>query len=147
MIDVLIIDDCTTVRHMLELVLKHAGDMRVVGVADSALTGLEELERKRPDVITLDLSLPDSDGLEFLDLLLFNPDRREQIIVLTGAEGLAQIARAHGAFACFEKGTLMTRVDQFLQSIRDAAATPRLSEAHLNSRLTSLSKRPGTSAH
>jgi two-component system, OmpR family, KDP operon response regulator KdpE len=61
---VLVIDDEIQIRRLLELTLKSEG-YRVL-LADTAQEGLRRAETERPELILLDLGLPDMDGLEVL---------------------------------------------------------------------------------
>jgi DNA-binding NarL/FixJ family response regulator len=62
MIRVLIVDDHPIVREGVTAVLEHERDIIVVGAADSIDDGLRLAAKLRPDVILLDLKLPDANG-------------------------------------------------------------------------------------
>lgn len=61
---ILVIDDETQIRKMLRIALKSVG--YDVSEADSVDSGLNALVRQQPDLVILDLGLPDGDGLELL---------------------------------------------------------------------------------
>jgi len=61
---VLAVDDDPSIRHMLERVLSRTYDLVVA--ADGELA-LEEVRRRRPDLVLLDLRMPVMDGSEFLE--------------------------------------------------------------------------------
>ena len=63
---VVIIDDHPIVRHGLAAVLNRAAGLQVVGEADDAPTGYALVQRSRPDVVILDLSLPGASGLDLI---------------------------------------------------------------------------------
>jgi two-component system KDP operon response regulator KdpE len=63
----LIIDDEVQIRRLLRVVLE--GEDYQVHEAETGQQGLMEIASRRPDVILLDLGLPDSDGLEVLKRL------------------------------------------------------------------------------
>ena len=60
----LIIDDEVQIRRLLRVALEAAG--YVVHDAETGQMGLQEIALRRPDVVLLDLGLPDMDGLEVL---------------------------------------------------------------------------------
>src|SRR5437667_12441280 len=62
-----------------------------VGRADTAQAGLEAFDRLRPDVVILDLHLPDLDGLELLERLRAQGG---SVILLTGHGDIATAVRA-----------------------------------------------------
>ena len=63
---VLIVDDSAYVRKVVREMLSRSPFLEVVGVARDGEEALELVEQLRPDVVTLDLNMPRSDGLEFL---------------------------------------------------------------------------------
>lgn len=65
-IKVLIIDDSAVVRKVLTDILSSHQDIEVVGTAVDAIFAARKIENLQPDVITLDLNMPQMDGLTFL---------------------------------------------------------------------------------
>ena len=63
--DILIIDDEGNLRRMLRALLE--GEGFTVREAASAEAGIEEVKRISPEVILLDLMLPDTNGLQLLE--------------------------------------------------------------------------------
>jgi DNA-binding NarL/FixJ family response regulator len=74
MIEVFVLDDHPIVREGLEKILEEEPDMRVSGQAGTWLELMELLESKTPDVIILDITMPDRSGLDVLkDLRATHP--------------------------------------------------------------------------
>ncbi|HWD29428.1 MAG TPA: chemotaxis-specific protein-glutamate methyltransferase CheB [Rhizomicrobium sp.] len=69
MIKVLVIDDSALVRKLLGQALAGAADFEVA-FARNGLEGLELLHRFAPDVVTLDIHMPQMDGLACLDRIM-----------------------------------------------------------------------------
>jgi two-component system, NarL family, response regulator NreC len=63
-IRVLLCDDHTLMRQGLRLLLGQAGGIQVVGEAANGLEAIEAVDRLRPDVALLDITMPELDGLE-----------------------------------------------------------------------------------
>lgn len=65
-VNVLIVDDSAMIRRVLTLGLNEDPEIEVLGAASSAEMARRHIERAKPDVITLDLEMPEMDGLSFL---------------------------------------------------------------------------------
>jgi DNA-binding NarL/FixJ family response regulator len=70
MIRVMVVDDHPIVRQGLVSVLEDEDDLEVVGAVESAVEALREVRRLRPDVMLLDLEMPELDGVEAIPQLL-----------------------------------------------------------------------------
>jgi DNA-binding NarL/FixJ family response regulator len=68
-ITTLIVDDHEVVREGLRLSLSRAPHIRVIGEASDGLTAVELAERRKPDVVIMDVRMPGMDGLEATRLL------------------------------------------------------------------------------
>lgn len=69
-IKVLIIDDSAVVRKILSLELSKSGDIEVIGTAPNPIIGRDKIVMLKPDVIILDVEMPEMDGLTFLEKLM-----------------------------------------------------------------------------
>ena len=67
---VLIVDDSSLIRHRLSTMIRATPGFEVVGIASTGTECLALLPSLRPDVITLDVQMPDMDGLETLRLIM-----------------------------------------------------------------------------
>lgn len=99
---VLVVDDEPDVRALMRDVLQGAG-FRVIE-AGRVLEGVEIARQRHPDVITMDLMLPDLDGFEAIRLLREQPETRETpVVVLSAIEVEPGDPRALGATVCLAK--------------------------------------------
>jgi two-component system chemotaxis response regulator CheB len=69
-IKVLIVDDSALIRAILTEIINQTDDLEVVGVARDPIVAREKIRELKPDVITLDIEMPNMDGLEFLEKLM-----------------------------------------------------------------------------
>ena len=131
-IRVLIVDDSATIRAILARKLESAPDMQVVGRAMDGVDALEQVERLRPDVITLDVEMPRLDGLQTLERLMAeHPTPVVMVSSLTrkGAEATLR-ALDLGAVDFIEKpnvgGVIAAHmIDDLVEKVR-AAATAKM---------------------
>lgn len=97
-IKVLIIDDHPVVRLGLRTMLESEDHIVVTGTAGSAREGMEAVREARPDVVLLDLRMPEMEGVEAIaELRHIDPSIR--VVVLTNYEEDEYIFRAMQAGA------------------------------------------------
>ena len=69
-IKVLIVDDSALVRNMLTEILNSDPDIEVVGTAANPIVARTKIKSLKPDVLTLDVEMPEMDGVTFLRNLM-----------------------------------------------------------------------------
>ncbi len=82
MIGILIVDDDALVRAGLTMILQSAADLQVVGEARDGSEVIEAVQRHRPDVVLMDIRMPQLDGLAATAALQLTP-HPPRVIVLT----------------------------------------------------------------
>ncbi len=82
MISVLIVDDGQLVREALKLLLKDASGVEVIGEAETGEMTLASVREKRPNVLLLDVHLPDFSGL-YISQKLLRQYPETKVIILT----------------------------------------------------------------
>jgi DNA-binding NarL/FixJ family response regulator len=105
---ILVVDDHDVVRHGVRLILRRQTDWHICGEAENGLEALEKEKELKPDLIILDISMPQKDGLEVAAelkqrnspakvLVLSMHDSKELIAALkaTGARGF--VLKSHAA--------------------------------------------------
>jgi CheY-like chemotaxis protein len=82
---VFLVDDVTELRMLVRIALEEDPRIEVVGEAANGREGVDRVGEAQPDVVLLDLSMPDMDGLEAIPLMRERaPDTR--LVVLSGHE-------------------------------------------------------------
>ena len=76
---VLVIDDAAFMRTMLKEILVKGGH-EVVGEAENGKIGVDKYEVLKPDIVTMDLTMPEMDGLEAVGHIM-KKDPKAKIIV------------------------------------------------------------------
>lgn len=69
-IKVLIVDDSALIRSILKEIINNFPDMETVGAASNPLQARGMIRSLNPDVLTLDVEMPEMDGLTFLEQLM-----------------------------------------------------------------------------
>lgn len=64
MIKVLLVDDHAVVRSGLRMLLSSAEDIEIVGEAGTASEAINQVQKLKPDVVIMDIGLPDMSGIE-----------------------------------------------------------------------------------
>jgi DNA-binding NarL/FixJ family response regulator len=101
---VILVDDAPSTRRLLRSVLDCVASLEVVDEADSGEQAIESAKSLHPDVVLLDLSLPDTDGGEILpELLRVAPEARIVILSHTSRTAGPELVAA-GASGYIEKG-------------------------------------------
>ena len=97
-INIMIVDDHPVVRQGLRAMLSSEPDIRVQGMAASAREAISLIERERPDVVLMDLRMPEMEGIEAIKRLRrISPNIK--ILVLTNYGSDEYIVRATQAGA------------------------------------------------
>ena len=95
---ILIVDDSKLVQEVLTAVLKSDDDLDVAGAADNGQQAIEMVETLKPDLVTMDISMPVLDGLKAIsNIMASNP---VPILVIS------DIQDSHVAFIALKRGAL-----------------------------------------
>jgi len=114
-----IVDDVPHMRVLFRMFLEDAG-VAVVGEGATGTEAIECAERLAPDVMTLDLSMPDMDGLQAIPQIR-RVAPQTKIVVVSGfaASRIASLALEFGAAAYVEKGG---PEEEFVDAVLSACA-------------------------
>lgn len=81
---VLIVDDASVVRLMIRKVLMQ-DDFEIVGEAVNGVEALTKYKELRPDVVTMDITMPEVDGIQATkDIIAF--DENAKVVILSGID-------------------------------------------------------------
>jgi DNA-binding NarL/FixJ family response regulator len=118
-IKVLVVDDHFVVRKGVCALLADADDIAVVGEAGDGRQAVEEAARCAPQVVLMDLDLPEIDGVEAIRRILA-AQPTVGIVVLTGADMEAEVLPAIQAGALGYLAKTSQR-QEFLEAIREVS--------------------------
>ncbi len=66
---ILIVDDEPEARELLKFILEEESGLKVVGMAGNVDDALKLLKKELPDLVLLDIQMPDKDGFQFIELI------------------------------------------------------------------------------
>lgn len=126
---VLIVDDSPTMRSVIAARLRSDPEIEVVGQAADPHEARQAIKQLNPDVVTLDIEMPNMDGIAFLDKIMrLRPTPVIMISTLTqrGAD-ISLKALEIGAFDCIPKpsGGNSEEFDQLPEKVKAAAGSRR----------------------
>ncbi|MDB4910660.1 MAG: Chemotaxis response regulator protein-glutamate methylesterase [Gemmatimonadetes bacterium] len=133
----LVVDDSAFMRKLVTELIEGSEEFRVVGTARHGLDALQKVQTLHPDIVTLDIEMPELDGLGALERIMRESPR--PVVMLTAASGagdeMALRALERGAVEFVRKPSgpisldLVTIRDELLTALR-AAAQVNLSGVH-----------------
>ncbi len=102
---VLVVDDSPTMRGLITAVLNSDPEVNVVGQAGDAMEARAAIKQLNPDVVTLDIEMPNMNGLEFLEKIMkLRPMPVIMVSTMTHHGAHASLAALEiGAFDCVGK--------------------------------------------
>ena len=144
MIRVLIADDQTLVRTGFRVILEAEGDIEVVAEADTGAEAIRQARLAGPDVVLMDIRMPEVDGLAATEEILRQPDP-PTIVVLTTFDQNEYVYRAlhAGAAGFLLKDAPSSRL---IAAVRAAATGDSLIEPSITRRLVERFAAPAPAA-
>jgi two-component system chemotaxis response regulator CheB len=122
-IRVLVVDDSALIREVLSRTLVRDGDIIVVGTATDPIEAREKIRTLDPDVVTLDIEMPNMNGLAFLDKLMrLRPTPVVMVSTLTkkgASETLLALELGAVDFVAKPSADLSGGIDAFAAGLRD----------------------------
>ncbi len=119
MINILIIDDHPLVTDGIQMMLKDVTYLNILGKAKNGAEAMDFLEQQEPEIILLDISLPDIDGLQLCDRIRVK-NKYSKILGLTSANDASIITQllhrgANGyLLKNMERSELLEAIDKVL---------------------------------
>ncbi|MCL6590081.1 MAG: response regulator [Firmicutes bacterium] len=115
---ILIVDDALFMRKMLRETLEKNG-YEIIGEAENGIMGIEKYKELRPDLITMDITMPQMDGINAIKAIHdFDPQAKIVVISSMGQEYLIREAITSGAkgfiIKPFKEKTVIETISEIL---------------------------------
>ncbi|MEO6210951.1 MAG: chemotaxis response regulator protein-glutamate methylesterase [Gemmatimonadaceae bacterium] len=133
----LVVDDSAFMRKLVSELIEGSDEFQVIGTARHGIDALQKVQSLQPDIVTLDIEMPELDGIGALERIMREAPR--PVVMLTAASGagdeLALRALERGAVDFVRKPSgpisldLVTIRDELLVALR-AAAQVNLASVH-----------------
>jgi DNA-binding NarL/FixJ family response regulator len=128
---ILIVDDHPILRRGMGTMISNQPDFEICAEADNAQSGLQAMREHTPDIALVDITLPGTDGLELIKLMLAERPKLKILVVSMHDESLYALRSLRAG----AKGYLMKSeaLEQIVTALRkllagDIYVTPRFSE-------------------
>jgi len=128
MLKVLVVDDSIMMRNNVKTYVQNAGHT-VIGEAESGLLSLDICRETKPDLITMDITMPDMDGLEAIEKIReFNKEVTILVVTSHGQEEVIMRSLKVGAQGYILKPITQENFDEALNSIYKNLESPKEDE-------------------
>jgi DNA-binding NarL/FixJ family response regulator len=133
-ITTVVVDDERLLRTGFRVILEAEPDIAVIGEAENGRAALDVVRRRRPDVVLMDIRMPELDGLQAAEQLLADPGVDTAVIMLTTFDLDRYV---YDALRIGASGFLLkdTPADRLLDAVRVAAAGDALLAPAITRRL------------
>lgn len=114
---VLIVDDANFMRMAIKNILQKSG-FEVVGEAENGVEGVRKYKELKPDIVTMDITMPEMTGIEALKSIVeFDPKSKVVMVSAMGQEVLVREAIISGAKSFIVKPFKEEHVVQTLNKV------------------------------
>ncbi|WP_300379610.1 response regulator [Clostridium sp.] len=115
MTKVLIVDDASFMRMMIKDILQKNG-FEIIGEAANGIEAVNLYKKEKPDVVTMDITMPDMDGIEAVkEIRAFDPQAKVVMCSAMGQQSMVMDAIKSGAKDFIVKPF---QADRVLEAIR-----------------------------
>ena len=117
MIDVLVVEDSAFMRKVISEILEADPEIKVVDNAINGLEGVKKASLLKPDVITMDIEMPNMDGISFLKEKSTRDNIKDIPVLMISTETGEDIigeAKSYGAIGAIKKPFTPDKVNEVL---------------------------------
>lgn len=116
-----VVDDAVFMRTLLKKMIEEVEGYKVVGEGGNGIQAIEQATIHKPDIMTLDITMPDMDGLSAVkEILKHSPDTKIIMVSAMGQQTMVIEAIKQGAkdfvVKPFEKSRVLQAIDNVIKS-------------------------------
>ncbi|MED2302893.1 response regulator [Bacillus thuringiensis] len=118
---ILVVDDAMFMRTMIKNLLKSNAEFEVIGEAENGIEAIQKYKELQPDIVTLDITMPEMDGLEALkEIIKIDSSAKVVICSAMGQKGMVLDAIKGGAKDFIVKPFQADRVIEALTKVANS---------------------------
>ena len=122
---ILLVDDAQFSRNLLKKVISKSEQVEVCGEASNGSEGIKQYKALKPDMVTMDLVMPEKGGIETIEeILKFDPMAKIVVVSALGQEALVLEAAKKGAKDFvqkpFKEAQILDVIDRVLLNTADS---------------------------
>ena len=118
MVKILVVDDSKFMRVMIKKMVEESGEYKVVAEAESDIEALDMYKAHRPDLVTMDIIMPDKSGLWALkEIMKFDPSAKIVMVSAMDRKDILEEALRAGAKGFIYKPI---KTETLIKGIEDA---------------------------
>ena len=103
-IQIVVVDDNLEFRKCICNILENYPYLQVICEAENGLAAVQAVEKHRPDIVLMDISMPVLDGIEATSIISARyPEARVIVLTMHDEESISKAAFKAGAFWCLNK--------------------------------------------
>jgi len=113
-----VVDDAVFMRTLIKRMIEENTDYVIVGEGTNGYEAIEQVKRHQPDIITLDITMPEMDGIMAIkEILLACPKTKVIMVSAMGQQSMVIDAIKMGAKDFIVKPFDKTRVQQAIENV------------------------------
>ncbi|PFJ17256.1 two-component system response regulator [Bacillus cereus] len=118
---ILVVDDAMFMRTMIKNLLKSNSEFEIIGEAENGVEAIQKYKELQPDIVTLDITMPEMDGLEALkEIIKIDSSAKVVICSAMGQQGMVLDAIKCGAKDFIVKPFQADRVIEALTKVANS---------------------------
>ena len=124
MLTAIVIDDEQLAREELIELINETRDINIIGEAENAIVGLKKINTLKPDIVFLDIQMPQVSGIELISML--DPDTMPYVVFITAFDQFAIQAFEDNAFDYLLKPIDPNRLTKTIDRLKKASHQAKL---------------------